>query len=142
MPCGDQGEDIVSGLVTTYPISVEQAELDGRSEEMSLETRFPAIYQRLLAIARDLVYEKRWNPQEIEFTFEGPEAERSLSPADPRHDHHQEEGELRRLCRRLETEQSLLGKGIGVSGSALAGQGGLHRGEYPRAAGSRTRTRR
>ena len=28
---GDQGEDIVSGLVATYPISVEQAELDGRS---------------------------------------------------------------------------------------------------------------
>ena len=30
---GDQGEDIVSGLVTSYPISVEQAELDGRSVE-------------------------------------------------------------------------------------------------------------
>jgi pyruvate,orthophosphate dikinase len=29
----DQGEDIVSGLVTTYPVSVEQAELDGRSKE-------------------------------------------------------------------------------------------------------------
>ena len=30
---GDQGEDIVSGLVTSYPISVEQAELDGRDAD-------------------------------------------------------------------------------------------------------------
>ena len=51
----DQGADIVSGLVTTYPVSVEQAELDGRSKDLSLERRFPKIYQRLREIARDLV---------------------------------------------------------------------------------------
>ena len=72
---GDQGEDIVSGLVTSCAISVEQAQLDGRSVEETLERRFPAIYARLLAISRELVYDKRWNPQEIEFTFEGPEPE-------------------------------------------------------------------
>jgi len=70
---GDQGEDIVSGLVTSCAISVEQAELDGRSVEETLERRFPEIYKELLEISRDLVYNKRWNPQEIEFTFEGPE---------------------------------------------------------------------
>ena len=37
--------------------------------------RFPKIYKKLLEISRELVYEKRWNPQEIEFTFEGPEPE-------------------------------------------------------------------
>jgi len=40
----------------------------------ALENRSPEIYKELLEIARDLVYEKRWNPQEIEFTFEGPKA--------------------------------------------------------------------
>ena len=69
---GDQGEDIVSGLVTSHPISLEQAEIDGRSKNEALEVKFPDIYQRLLAISRELVYDKRWNPQELEFTFEGP----------------------------------------------------------------------
>lgn len=73
---GDQGEDIVSGLVSSYAISVEQAKLDGRLEEETLERRFPEIYQKLLHISRELVYDKRWNPQEIEFTFEGPEPDK------------------------------------------------------------------
>ena len=117
---GDQGEDIVSGLVSTFPISVEQAELDGREPRMSLEILFPEIYERLLAIARDLGYVKRWNPQEIEFTFDGPAA-----------------GNLYLLQTRDmitikkkesfqvfddDTDASLLGHGIGVSGSALSGR--------------------
>ena len=36
---------------------------------------FRTFYARLLNISRELVYEKRWNPQEIEFTFEGPQAD-------------------------------------------------------------------
>jgi pyruvate, orthophosphate dikinase len=72
---GDQGEDIVSGLVSSHAISLEQAKLDGRAEEDTLERRFPKIYEQLLLISRELVYEKRWNPQEIEFTFESPELE-------------------------------------------------------------------
>jgi len=117
---GDQGEDIVSGLVATYPVSIEQAELDGRDAEMSLEVRFPEVYRQLLEISRDLVYVKRWNPQEIEFTFEGPQA-----------------GDLYLLQTRdmitikkkesflvfeEDVEPFLLGHGIGVSGSALSGR--------------------
>ena len=49
--------DIVSGLVTTYPISIEQAEIDGRSRENTLENKFPEIYKALLALSRELVYE-------------------------------------------------------------------------------------
>ena len=118
----DQGEDIVSGLVTTYPISEEQAAIDGRSAELSLEKQFPRVYDALLALSRELVYEKQWDPQEIEFTFEGPEA-----------------GDIYILQTRdmitikkkeslnifLETESlaaGLLGRGIGVSGSALTGR--------------------
>ena len=53
---GDQGEDIVSGLVSSFAVSVEQAKIDGRSEDETLEIRFPAIYQKLLEISRELVY--------------------------------------------------------------------------------------
>ena len=119
---GDQGEDIVSGLVNTQPVSVEQAELDGRPAENSLEIRFPKVYERLLAISRELVYEKRWNPQEIEFTFEGPE-ETDLFLLQTR--------DMITIKKREKfavftegkgLEKAVLGYGIGVAGSALSGR--------------------
>ena len=118
----DQGEDIVSGLVTTYPVSVEQAELDGRSKELSLERRFPKIYQKLREIARDLVYEKQWNPQDIEFTFEGKEAKHLylLQTRDMITIKKKENFDA--FVESLEMNKAILGKGIGVSGSALAGR--------------------
>lgn len=117
----DQGEDIVSGLVTTYPVSVEQAELDGRSKDFTLEVRFPKIYEALLNISRELVYEKRWNPQEIEFTFEGPEASDLyiLQTRDMITIKKKENFNVFKESKALET--STLGVGIGVSGSALSG---------------------
>jgi pyruvate,orthophosphate dikinase len=119
---GDQGEDIVSGLVTTYPISVEQAELDGRSRENTLENRFPAIYRALLDLSRELVYESRWNPQEIEFTFESAEAgdfyilqTRDMITIKKKEN-------LLVFENQDALEPYFLGKGIGVSGSALSGR--------------------
>ncbi len=119
---GDQGEDIVSGLVTSYPISVEQAELDGRAVDRSLEVRYPDIYQELLSISRELVYEKRWNPQEIEFTFEGPDASHLylLQTRDMITIKQQERFQVFTDAEALAT--ACLGKGIGVSGSALSGR--------------------
>ena len=119
---GDQGEDIVSGLVTSCAISVEQAELDGRTIDETLEMRFPEIYKQLLLIARDLVYEKRWNPQEIEFTFEGPSPNQLylLQTRDMITIKKKE-----RLNVFVETQdmcKSFLGKGVGVSGSAVSGR--------------------
>ncbi len=118
---GDQGEDIVSGLVTSYPVSVEQAELDGRSVDNTLEVRFPDVYNRLLAIARDLVYTKEWNPQEIEFTFEGNRAEdlyilqtRDMITIKAKE-------RLQVFVDPEQVKHSLLGRGIGVSGSAMSG---------------------
>ncbi len=67
--CGNQGEDVVSGLVSTYPISIEQQKFEKR-EGPSLEEKFPEVYQVLKELAYYLVYEKRWGHQEIEFTFE------------------------------------------------------------------------
>ena len=119
---GDQGEDIVSGLVTSLPVSVEQAELDGRDVDETLERRFPKIYDRLLAISRDLVYVKRWDPQEIEFTFEGPEPEQLylLQTRDMITIKKKEHFNV--FAETAELERSFLGKGIGVSGSALSGR--------------------
>lgn len=116
-----QGEDIVAGLVRTYPISNEQRELSGRHGEITLEDQFPDVYRSLDELAKGLVYEKRWNPQEIEFTFEGPdrgslyilqtrdmvtmrrsETVPAFVPSDELHDKY-------------------LGNGIGVSGGALCG---------------------
>ena len=119
---GDQGEDIVSGLVASQAISIEQATIDGRSVENTLERRFPDIYGRMLTIARSLVYDRRWNPQEIEFTFEGTEAEKLylLQARDmitiKKKEHFQvfvDDGQL---------QEATLGHGVGVSGSALSGR--------------------
>jgi pyruvate,orthophosphate dikinase len=119
---GDQGEDIVSGLVTSYPVSVEQAELDGRAVDKALEVRYPEIYQELLAISRELVYEKGWNPQEIEFTFEGPDASQLylLQTRDMITIKKQERFQV--FADAEAVGEAYLGKGIGVSGSALSGR--------------------
>ena len=118
----DQGEDIVSGLVKTYPISVEQAEIDGREKENSLEMRFPKVYHNLLQLSRDLVYIKRWNPQEIEFTFESPEPEDVyvLQTRDMITIKKKERFYVFRDTQAF--HNSIVGKGIGVSGSALSGR--------------------
>ena len=118
---GDQGEDIVSGLVTTYPISNEQSELDGRPKDNTLENRFPEIYKALLDLSRELIYENRWNPQEIEFTFESAKA-KDLYILQTRDMITIRKKENLFVFENQETlEPSLLGKGIGVSGSALSG---------------------
>ncbi len=119
---GDQGEDIVSGLVTTYPISDEQAEIDGRSKENTLQKRFPEIYTALLELSRELVYENRWNPQEIEFTFESAEA-KDFYILQTRDMITIRKKENLFVFENPETlKPSFLGKGIGVSGSALSGR--------------------
>ncbi len=117
----DQGEDIVSGLVATYPISIEQAEIDGRDRDRSLEARFPEVYERLLSISRELVYVKGWNPQEMEFTFEGPKAD-NLYLLQTRDMITIRKKESFWVFTDLEKSgDDLLGKGIGVSGSAMSG---------------------
>lgn len=119
---GDQGEDIVSGLVSSCAISVEQAKLDGRSVEDTLETRFPKIYKELLEISRELVYEKRWNPQEIEFTFEGPEADELYLLQTRDMITIKKKEHLYVFVETEHLEKAHLGAGVGVSGSALSGK--------------------
>jgi pyruvate,orthophosphate dikinase len=118
----DQGEDIVSGLVTSYPISVEQAEIDGRDENKSLERLFPKVYQRLLSISRELVYDKEWNPQEIEFTFEGPEPEQLYILQTRDMITIKKKEHLTVFVDSDLAHKAILAKGIGVSGSAMSGK--------------------
>lgn len=117
-----QGEDIVSGLITTYPISIEQAEITEQYPGNALEMKFPAIYQKLLYLSRELVYEKRWNPQEIEFTFESPLAEDLyvLQTRDMITIRKKEHFDV--FTKSKEVLKNLIGKGLGVSGSALSGR--------------------
>ena len=72
-----QGEDLVGGLV--FPLPISEAQRLGspryRGTEHSLERDFPLVYQELLNVARDLVGEREFDPQEIEFTFESPNAQ-------------------------------------------------------------------
>jgi pyruvate,orthophosphate dikinase len=72
-----QGDDVVGGLV--FPLPISEAQRTGsrmyRGTEHSLERDFPEVYWELLSVARDLVGEREFDPQEIEFTFESPLAE-------------------------------------------------------------------
>lgn len=118
---GNQGEDVVGGLVETLPLSEKQRLAAGERKEHSLESLFPRVFQRLTEIAKELIYRRKWGPQEIEFTFQGADGDglyilqsRNMAPRARR----------RYPCFRMtnELKKSYLGHGIGVSGGALCGR--------------------
>ncbi|HBD09141.1 MAG TPA: hypothetical protein DCZ69_12850, partial [Syntrophobacteraceae bacterium] len=134
---GNQGEDVVGGLVETLPLSEKQRLKDGRRKKVSLESLFPSIYKKLVEVAEELIIRQAWSPQEIEFTFQG-DQEESLYVLQTRN-------MIPRVSRRYQvfasTEQlhaHYLSSGIGVSGGALCGRAAFTleeilriRGEYP-----------
>lgn len=119
---GNQGEDVVSGLVNTLPISIFQQETEHRQTDQSLERDFPEIFAALEAWTNSLIDKEGWSPQEIEFTFENPtlaglyllqtrdmamrERKKAVTFEPP--------GVI--------AEERLLGHGIGVSGGAMSGR--------------------
>lgn len=118
---GNQGEDIVGGLVTTYPISREQREMERRQGDPSLEEDFPGVYKRLFEIAKYLVYEKKWIPQEVEFTFESPREE-DLYILQSRDMVSTKREKFDVFLPSASLQDRFIGKGIGVSGGALSGR--------------------
>jgi pyruvate,orthophosphate dikinase len=118
---GNQGEDVVSGLVTTYPISVFQAKRENRSIDFSLEQKFPDIYLGLREIAKTMIYKHQWSPQDIEFTFEGPQ-QKDLHILQTRDMGMRERKECPSFESTAEMSEKFLGHGIGVSGGALSGR--------------------
>lgn len=116
----NQGEDIVSGLVNAYPISLEQRKIENR-EGPSLEEAFPEIYKSLLNFAYYLVYEKGWGHQEIEFTFESKNPE-DLYILQVRDIILREERDIPFFDKKLLEQLEYIGKGIGVSGGLISGR--------------------
>jgi pyruvate,orthophosphate dikinase len=119
--CGNQGEDVVSGLVKTMPISKNQAEIENRPVSQALEVSFPEIYRAMRGWAKKLVYEKDWSPQEMEFTFEGPDT-KDLFFLQTRDMVIRERRKVYSFDLENESPPSLLEHGIGVSGGAMAGR--------------------
>ncbi|WP_022666297.1 PEP/pyruvate-binding domain-containing protein [Desulfospira joergensenii] len=119
---GNQGEDVVAGLVKTLPISEIQRELEAQETRISLETAFPKIYGQLKAVVQQLIQKELWNPQEIEFTFEGPE-EKDLFILQARDLSLRDQKKVAGFALdEQELEQAFLGQGIGVSGGAMSGR--------------------
>jgi pyruvate,orthophosphate dikinase len=118
---GNQGEDIVGGLVSTYPISKEQKEMDEREGGPSLEEDFPEAFKQLFQITKTMVYEKKWNPQEVEFTYESPKAA-DLYILQTRDMVSAKREKFEVFSPSPSLQKSFIGKGIGVSGGALSGR--------------------
>lgn len=118
---GVQGDDIVSGLVATYPISERQRLRERKDTDISLEANFPEIYDQLVHLCEILIYEKRFNHQEIEFTFEKATRE-GLYILQTRDMVQRETTKLVMFKETRELKKALLGTGIGVSGGALSGR--------------------
>ena len=115
-----QGEDVVSGLVATYPISEQQRNTERMGSEQTLESQFPQIFSRLEELADELVYRRGFNHQDIEFTFEGPDTN-ALFILQTRDMVSPEEKRLQVFVPTPKLEASLIGTGIGVGGGALTG---------------------
>lgn len=118
---GGQGEDVVAGLVQTQPISLEQKQDEGSLRDMALEEAFPHVFHALRERAKILVYENNWTAQEIEFTFEGNNAE-NLYILQSRDMVIGKKQAFPHFVVTPKLKDSLLAKGVGVSGGALSGK--------------------
>jgi pyruvate,orthophosphate dikinase len=118
---GNQGEDVVSGLVNTLPISINQQDTEMRDTDITLESHFPDIYMALKAWANGLIYDEAWGPQELEFTFESP-AIKDLYLLQTRDMAIRERKKVIAFDPAEITHQKYLGHGIGISGGAMSGR--------------------
>ncbi len=118
---GNQGEDVVSGLVNTMPISLFQQDIEMRDTDVTLETRFPEIYTALKGWAIELIEKKGWTPQEMEFTFESPSVRglyllqtRDMAMRERKKGDVFDPDDVSGKC--------FLGHGVGVGGGAMSGR--------------------
>ncbi|HEX2768221.1 MAG TPA: PEP/pyruvate-binding domain-containing protein [Geobacteraceae bacterium] len=114
-----QGEDVVSGLVHTLPISEKQRKGMTGNMRISLEKDFPEIFRELLKRSRQMIEEYGFVHQEIEFTFESPRKE-DLYILQTR-DHTPEQREKICVFEVDKKAMKFLGSGIGIGGCALNG---------------------
>ena len=118
---GNQGEDVVSGLVSTLPISIKQARIENRQSEKALESMFPEIYNAIREWAKELFYKRKWSPQEIEFTFESLDT-KDLYALQTRNMVIRERKRVYTFDVEDRSSADFLGHGIAVSGGAMTGR--------------------
>lgn len=114
-----QGEDVVSGLVNTLPISEAQRKRDYRDSSLSLESGFPNIYQALTRYAVRLIEEYGFVHQEIEFTFESDNPE-DLYILQTRNQNLKKQTAFSSFLP-APNQMELVGHGIGMSSAVLSG---------------------
>lgn len=114
-----QGEDIVAGLVNPMPVTERQRKKLFREKIVSLQSGFPGIYKKLLAITESMTEEHGFSHQEIEFTFE------SENPEDlyilQTRDQDIRKPDLSYVFDVKSSELKLLGRGIGLGRGVLNG---------------------
>lgn len=115
-----QGEDVVSGLVNTLPISEDQRKDKFVEASISLESEFPKIYQALEKDAIRLIETYGFVHQEIEFTFESEEA-KDLYILQTRNQKLKKETSFSSFLPSPQ-EMELIGHGIGMSSEVLSGR--------------------
>jgi pyruvate,orthophosphate dikinase len=116
-----QGDDVVSGLVETFPITEEQLRAESKNAALSLEADFPDIYRAMSSHARTLIHDHGMFHQEIEFTFE------SDDPADlyilqTRDTVMAHLASVPAFLPSESLERAKLATGIGAGGGALSGR--------------------
>ena len=114
-----QGEDVVSGLVSTFPISEQQRKSKQLDAQYSLESAFPRIYEALLGHAKKLIESHGFVHQEIEFTFESDSPE-SLYILQVRNQKLKKLRSLEEVLKQddLCAQKHLIGRGLGVGGGS------------------------
>jgi len=118
----NQGEDVVSGLVKTLPISKIQQDIEQRETDTTLETDFPEIYNTLKEYVFQLIYDRGWGPQEMEFTFEGPSRKHLYILQTREMAMRERKKNLIFDLKEVLSKASFIGHGIGVSGGAMCGR--------------------
>ncbi len=114
-----QGEDIVSGLVHTLPVSESQRKEFYSDCKTSLQSAFPGIYSALKDLAQQLIEAYGFAHQEIEFTFES-EDPKDLYILQTRNQKIKKQKKITTFA--LAPEQmNLVGRGIGIGSGVISG---------------------
>lgn len=115
-----QGEDVVSGLVHTLPITEKQRRDHYHESPFSLESEFPEIYAKLKEDATKLIETHGFAHQDIEFTFESSHPD-DLYILQIRNQNLKSQKMQSKFIAPPPPDQ-LLGKGIGISPELISGK--------------------
>lgn len=114
-----QGEDIVSGLVHTLPVSENQRKGFYSDCSISLQSAFPNIYNALVELSTQLIEAYGFVHQEIEFTFESDNPD-DLYILQTRNQKLKKQKKLSTF-KPVPEKMKLVGSGIGIGGGAASG---------------------